>query len=79
MPKIKCYAISCSADVEVDIRKLYVWGGGGISAKWLPETKGEIKKRLNQCRRELKCDACDAEIHEIVIERTKKTKKQNLR
>lgn len=75
MAKIKCYAISCSSDAEIDTRKLYVWGGMKY-AQWLPEGVGEAKKRISQCRKENKCEICDAEIHEIIIERTQKTKKQ---
>lgn len=78
MPKVKCHAISCSSDVEMDTRKLYVWGEWK-TVRWLPETVGEAKKRIKKCQEENQCDVCDFEIHEIIIERTEKTKKQKLR
>jgi len=48
-------------------------------ARWLPETMAEAKKRVMQCKKENNCDFCDAEIHEIIINRHIKTKKQSLR
>ena len=73
MAKIKAYVISCSGDaIDLDIRNLFVWGGYGY-ATWLPKIKVEIMKRLEMCRRENKCAFCDAEIHKIIIERTKLT------
>lgn len=77
MAQIKCFAISCSSDAEVDARKLYVWGAIKF-ARWLPESVGEAKKRIKRCQQEHKCVPCDAEIHKIVIERTEKTKKHQL-
>jgi hypothetical protein len=75
MSKIKCFAISCSSDAEIDVRKLYVWGGIR-SARWLPETRSEAKKRIEVCRKEHGCEVCDAQIHAVTIARTKKTKRQ---
>jgi len=71
MAKLKAYVISCSGDaIDLDARNLFVWGSFG-RATWLPGTKAEMKKRLEMCRRENQCANCDAEIHEVVIERTK--------
>ena len=75
MSKIKCFAVSCSSDVELDVRKLYIWGGLK-SAYFLPDNKSEAKRRVKKCQVENKCQTCDAEIHEIRIERTKRTLKQ---
>ena len=75
MPIIKIYVISCSCDVELDVRKLYVWGGLK-SARFLPDNRAEAKRRVKKCQVENKCQICDAEIHEIRLERTKKTLKQ---
>jgi hypothetical protein len=75
MSLIKTYAISCSSDVELDVRKLYVWGGLK-SARFLPDSLAEAKRRVKKCQAENKCQNCDAEIHEIKLERTKKTLKQ---
>lgn len=78
MAKIKCYVISCSSDADLDARKLYVWGGIK-HAQWLPETIGEAKKRIVQCKKDNRCYFCDAEIHEIIINRTKETQKRALK
>ena len=78
MAKIKCYVISCSSDVNLDTRKLYISGGTG-HAHWLPETVGEAKKRILQCKKINPCNFCDAEIHEVIINRTKETTRQLLR
>lgn len=72
MPFIKTFVISCSSDVPLDIRKLYVWGSIKY-ARFLPETKREAMYRLKKCQQDNKCLICDAEIHEIKIKRTKKT------
>jgi len=78
MAKIKCHAVSCSSDIDMDTRKLYIWGGME-HARWLPETVGEAKKRIMHCRnKENKCIVCDAQIHEVIITRTEKTRKQLL-
>ena len=73
MARIKCFAISCSSDADLDARRLYVWGELK-HAHWLPETKMEAKRRIKQCKKENKCSLCDAEIHEIEIQRNKDTK-----
>ena len=78
MPKIICYPISCSSDEEVDIRRLFVWGELG-SARWLPITKEEAKRRMLKCREREKCNHCDAQIHRVEISRTKMTNMQRLR
>jgi len=76
LTKNKAYCITCSADsIDLDARSLFVWGGYN-RATWLPKTMAEMRKRLEMCRRENKCNNCDAEIHEIVIERTKLTLRQ---
>lgn len=72
MPKIICYAISCSAEGMMDVRKLYVWGEWGNS-KSLPLTRSEANKRIKACQKRHKCLFCDAEVHKITVERTKKT------
>ena len=77
MAKVKCFAISCSSDVDLDTRKLYIWGGSK-AACWLPETVGEAKKGIFQCQKENKCKFCDAQIHEIIIVRSEKTLRQIL-
>jgi len=72
MPKIVCYAISCSAMSDIDIRKLYVWGEWHHKT-WLPLTEHEARKRIKLCKKKHGCETCDAEVHKVVIERTKKT------
>ncbi len=76
MSKIKVYAVSCSADVELDARKLYVWGDTK-SARFLPDSRREANYRIKKCQVENQCRTCDAEVHEIVLRRTKKTLKQS--
>jgi len=76
MSKIKTYVISCSSDVELDARGLYVWGGIK-KARFLPESIKDAKRRVLKCRIETGCQSCDAEIHEVILERTKKTLKQS--
>lgn len=39
--------------------------------------KAEAKRRVKKCQVENKCQTCDAEIHEVILERTKKTLKQS--
>lgn len=75
MAKIIIYPISCSSEGELDARKLYVWGEWD-KAKWLPLTKGEAQRRIELCRKENKCKTCDAQVHRVEIQRTKKTYKQ---
>lgn len=77
MAKVICYPITCSSDAETDIRRLYVWGEWE-SAKWLPTSREEAKRRIAMCKEKNKCQHCDAQIHKVVIERTKKTLMQNL-
>jgi len=77
MAKIKCFVISCSSDAELDARKLYVWGGYK-HIRWLPETAGEAKKQIIECKKEYKCEICDAQIHPLELERTRLTNKQKL-
>lgn len=73
--KIKCFAISCSSDGDMDARNLYVWGGEG-TASWLPDSIKGVKQRLERCRQKYGCSPCDAEVHEITILRTRSTKCQ---
>lgn len=75
--KIKSYVISCSSDADLDVRRLYVWGEMGL-AKWLPDTIKEANRRIRLCQKENGCDHCDAQVHEVVINRTRPTKKQSL-
>jgi len=75
MPKIICYAVSCSAMGDIDIRKLYVWGEWRHNT-WLPKTEREARERIKLCKEKHYCEYCDAEIHKITIERTEKTFKQ---
>jgi len=75
MAKIKFYVISCSAMGDMDVRKLYVWGEWHHNT-WLPKTEHEARKRIKLCRKKYCCEACDAEVHKVVVERTKKTSKQ---
>jgi len=73
---IKSYVISCSADTNANIQSLYVWGEME-PVTWLPDTIKEAKKRIKWCKdKRFKCDCCDAEVHEIIIKRIKKTRKQ---
>jgi hypothetical protein len=72
MSIIKVFAVSCSADVECDVRKLNIWGEWR-AARWLPDTIKETKKRIEACRKENKCAECDAEIQRVRIKRSKKT------
>lgn len=75
MAKIKTCVITCSSDGELDVRKLLVWGQiGRINS--LPENRHEANRRILGCQKEYRCEICDAEIHKIVIERTKITKLQ---
>lgn len=73
--KIKSYAISCSSDVQMDARSLYVWGELG-AAHCLPESAKEARRRVLECRKKMKCAECDAEIHVVEIERSRATKLQ---
>jgi len=77
MAKIRCYVISCSSDSDMDARNLYVWGEQG-AAHWLPDSAKEVKRRIDACRRQHDCQPCDAEVHEIVVERTLSTKSQTI-
>ena len=77
MTKIKCFAISCSSDGEVNAARLFIWGQLG-SRSWLPTTISEAKKRVIMCQHENKCKMCDYEIHLIAIERTAQTLLQHL-
>jgi len=77
MAKINCYVITCSSDNEMDIRSLYVWGEWG-SARWLPTTKKEAQRRIEECRKKNACEFCDAQIHKIYIERNKNTYMQEM-
>lgn len=70
MARLIFYVISCSADEEMDIRNLYVWGEGE-SAKWLPDTKREARRRIAKCYEKNKCDECDAQVHPAEVNRTK--------
>jgi len=77
MAKINCYVITCSSDNEMDIRSLYVWGEWG-SARWLPTTKKEAQRRVEECRKKTACEFCDAQIHKIYIERNRNTYMQEM-
>ena len=72
MAKIKAYVISCSSDGDVDVDQLFIWGEIG-QYRSLSETRHDAKKRMLICRKQMKCNVCDAEIHEIEIERTART------
>ncbi len=74
--KVRRYVISCSSDVPLNQSELYVFGD---------LKTGEYSKQVNgskqiicQCRRKNQCLECDAEVHEILIERSKQTLKQFL-
>jgi len=74
--KIKFYVISCSSDkIFEQPASLYVWGETE-HARWFPDTLREAKRRIDQCQEKYNCSCCDAEIHEVLITRTKDTKKQ---
>ena len=75
MAKIKCFAVSCSSDVEMNAQSLYVWGGIK-NVQWIPSTEKEARKRIIQCRKINECKHCDWQIHKSIIERTEKTLKQ---
>jgi hypothetical protein len=75
--KIRLYAISCSSMVELNVTKLFVWGGSPYCC-WLPQTEEEALKQINACRKKHKCIYCDAEIHIVEVDRTRKTYKQYL-
>ena len=70
--KVKFFVVSCSSDSRLDARSLYVWGEMG-RARWLPETEREAGRRIRECRRLMKCAECDAQIHEVRVNRTKST------
>lgn len=72
MARIKFFVISCSSDVPTDARSLYVWGEGQ-AAPWLPDTIREAGRRIRRCKMKTGCTECDAEIHEVEINRTKAT------
>lgn len=76
MAKVKTqfFVISCSSDGDVNQRFLYVHGERRHQS--LPTTYAEAKKRLSSCREDMKCDSCDAEIHQCSIRRERKTLKQ---
>ncbi len=71
---IKRCVISCSSDAWIDARGLYVWGSTK-HVRFLPNDVREAKKRIAECQAEYQCVFCDAEIHKIVIKRTKETAK----
>ena len=77
MARIRLYAISCSSMVELNVSKLFVWGGTPHCC-WLPQSEDEARKMVANCRKRHKCDYCDAEIHALEIKRKKKTFKQHL-
>jgi len=70
--KIITYVVSCSSELELDARRLYVWGGIK-AARYNPENRREMERRIEICQAENKCQICDAEIHKITLKRTKKT------
>jgi len=76
MAKVKTqfFVISCSSDGDVNQRFLYIHGERKHQS--LPTTHSEARKRLLSCREEMKCDICDAEIHQCSITREKETIKQ---
>ena len=75
MSILKCFAISCSSDIVLGAKSLYVWGSIR-SARWLPESIAEARKRIRHCKNETGCSCCDAEIHEITIKRSLMTNRQ---
>ena len=76
MAKVKTqfFVISCSSDGDVNQRFLYVHGERNHQS--LPTSWSEAKKRLSNCQEEIKCQECDAEIHQCAITRERKTLKQ---
>ena len=76
MAKVKTqfFVISCSSDGNVNQRFLYIHGERNHQA--LPTTWSEAKKRQLDCQKSMKCNECDAEIHQCSIKREKKTLKQ---
>ena len=77
MAKIKRYIISCSSEAELNVPRLFVWGGQK-HARWCAESKHEAERHICECRKEFKCHFCDAEIHPFILERKTKTNKQKL-
>ena len=76
MAKVKTqfFVISCSSDGDVNQRFLYIHGERKHQA--LPTTHSEARKRLSSCKKEVKCQECDAEIHQCLIRREFSTLKQ---
>ena len=76
MAKVKTqfFVISCSSDGDVNQRFLYIHGERNHQS--LPTSWSETKKRQLNCQKAMKCDSCDAEIHQCSITREKETLKQ---
>ena len=76
MAKVKTqfFVISCSSDGDVNQRFLYVHGERNHQS--LPTMRNEARKRILSCQEEMKCQECDAEIHQRSITRERKTLKQ---
>ena len=76
MAKVKTqfFVISCSSDGDVNQRFLYVHGERKEQS--LPTTWSEAKKRQLDCQKSMKCQECDAEIHQCLIRREFSTLKQ---
>jgi len=77
MAKIKRYLISCSSDAELNVRRLYVWGGYN-HIRWCAETMAEAQRHIASCQREYGCINCDPQVHTVDLTRTKETNKQKL-
>ena len=69
---IGAYIISCSSDAEKPLGQLDVWGELD-TARWFPSTAKEARMRVEACRKKMKCRECDAEIHRVIVERTRPT------
>jgi hypothetical protein len=68
--KIIFYMITCSGEIEMDIRSLDCWGElhflGG-----LPATAKEALKRVKKCQKRTGCQRCDYEIHKCEVKRSR--------
>lgn len=68
--KIIFYVVSCSAETEMDVRSLYVFGESQFLGG-LPGTEKETHRRVLECQKRSGCQRCDAEVHKCEVERTK--------
>jgi hypothetical protein len=70
MPSIKFFIFSCSQDVHCP-EPLIVWGSLYLSQA-MPDTREEAENRILECRQLTGCKNCDAEIHRIYLNRSRK-------